>query len=463
MRRHGAGAIACNVETLIVTCLCCVVSTVVIFSALRPSVLGVTAHMGVSATPPKRVKLVTDQKVDPEHHDAVPMESPGEKIVGNQSDAARPPVVLKNDVYHPLFDGWVNRIYPSRGDFTRKGQCVAWRQTGDCDPDGAREPFFDRYCDVRISAGISGFCDCGGGVRKNLVSCSNRKSFVCEEVCSGLAPEVGGAAKEEEEEDDDEVVATAPAHKSDRDHKKKAVPCISWRQTKGCSPRGEREPEMDRPCWALVSDGMSGYCECTKKRRVALVGCSHFPFTCARMCDKTKPTEDVRRKVAHSHFVEDQEGTRDDSKFYAENDTIDERARRRTAPGADTLEQGLLKDVDSIRQARTEIDAKTAQIPIGRRTLSDEEVRQLDAIQVKSDALSAEVRRLFLDKDVHSPQGLAQQDAYIEQLLEEYKRKPRKKKEDVYPIDEKAFLFDPRSFPEKRWHRHVVNISQQPN
>ena len=111
MRRHGAGAIACNVETLIVTCLCCVVSTVVIFSALRPSTLGVTA-----------VKLVTDQKGDPEHR--VAAQSLRLKIVGNHS-SARPPVVLKNGVYHPLFDGWVNRIYPSRGDFARKGQCAA--------------------------------------------------------------------------------------------------------------------------------------------------------------------------------------------------------------------------------------------------------------------------------------------------------------------------------------------------
>ena len=39
-------------------------------------------------------------------------------------------------------------------------QCVAWRQTGGCDPRGVRESVFDRSCSADVPTGSSGFCEC---------------------------------------------------------------------------------------------------------------------------------------------------------------------------------------------------------------------------------------------------------------------------------------------------------------
>ena len=42
-------------------------------------------------------------------------------------------------------------------------QCVAWRQTGNCDGSGVREPQFDNFdCSARISTYKSGYCECVG-------------------------------------------------------------------------------------------------------------------------------------------------------------------------------------------------------------------------------------------------------------------------------------------------------------
>jgi hypothetical protein len=48
--------------------------------------------------------------------------------------------------------------------------CVAWRQTGHCDPHGAREAQYDKGCDVLIQAKWSGFCQCENGVTTHEVS-----------------------------------------------------------------------------------------------------------------------------------------------------------------------------------------------------------------------------------------------------------------------------------------------------
>ena len=67
-----------------------------------------------------------------------------------------------------------------------------------------------------------------------------------------------------------------------------------WRQTGGCTPDGEREPDGDKACDATVPRGASGYCECSGEAaeedggppavRVRQVGCDHAPFTCAPSC-----------------------------------------------------------------------------------------------------------------------------------------------------------------------------------
>ena len=38
-------------------------------------------------------------------------------------------------------------------------QCVAWRQTGDCSPDGPREPQNDKACNEHIPDGAAGYCE----------------------------------------------------------------------------------------------------------------------------------------------------------------------------------------------------------------------------------------------------------------------------------------------------------------
>jgi len=62
-------------------------------------------------------------------------------------------------------------------------KCTSWRQTSNCDPNGAREPKHDKSCDTIITRD-SGFCECEGGVDRQLSDCSG-KSFTCAEVCAG--------------------------------------------------------------------------------------------------------------------------------------------------------------------------------------------------------------------------------------------------------------------------------------
>jgi alpha-mannosidase len=62
-------------------------------------------------------------------------------------------------------------------------KCTSWRQTGNCDPNGPREPQNDKSCDTEITKG-SGYCECEGGVKRQLSDCSG-KSFTCAAVCVG--------------------------------------------------------------------------------------------------------------------------------------------------------------------------------------------------------------------------------------------------------------------------------------
>jgi alpha 1,2-mannosyltransferase len=41
--------------------------------------------------------------------------------------------------------------------------------------------------------------------------------------------------------------------------------CLGWRQTKNCTPHGDRELEKDRNCSTPIPDGVSGYCEIQHK------------------------------------------------------------------------------------------------------------------------------------------------------------------------------------------------------
>ncbi|EGZ19032.1 hypothetical protein PHYSODRAFT_346436 [Phytophthora sojae] len=51
------------------------------------------------------------------------------------------------------------RPYPSGEAAPRRLQCVAWRATGRCRPNGPREPQNDKKCSDFIVNGMSGFCE----------------------------------------------------------------------------------------------------------------------------------------------------------------------------------------------------------------------------------------------------------------------------------------------------------------
>jgi thiol-disulfide isomerase/thioredoxin len=60
--------------------------------------------------------------------------------------------------------------------------CVSWRQTGNCDAHGPREPQMDLACSFPIPSTSSGFCECEDGIEVGHVGCDH-ESFTCEEMC----------------------------------------------------------------------------------------------------------------------------------------------------------------------------------------------------------------------------------------------------------------------------------------
>uniref|UniRef100_K3XC26 Uncharacterized protein n=1 Tax=Globisporangium ultimum (strain ATCC 200006 / CBS 805.95 / DAOM BR144) TaxID=431595 RepID=K3XC26_GLOUD len=70
--------------------------------------------------------------------------------------------------------------------------------------------------------------------------------------------------------------------------------CLGWKQTAGCGPWGNREPEQDHACNQLVTGGVSGYCEMVdldtdEHFRVMQLNCSsvrdHVSFSCTNAAD----------------------------------------------------------------------------------------------------------------------------------------------------------------------------------
>eukprot|EP00667_Euglena_gracilis_P026699 EG_transcript_32371 len=60
-------------------------------------------------------------------------------------------------------------------------ECVAWRQTGACNPAGAREPESDLHCSKVVEQGLSGYCECANGVRVDF-TCDHGE-FTCQSKC----------------------------------------------------------------------------------------------------------------------------------------------------------------------------------------------------------------------------------------------------------------------------------------
>ena len=61
-------------------------------------------------------------------------------------------------------------------------ECVGWRQTGACDPNGPREPANDLSCESLVPTAASGYCECFGGRRANPSTCGH-SSFTCKQAC----------------------------------------------------------------------------------------------------------------------------------------------------------------------------------------------------------------------------------------------------------------------------------------
>ena len=145
-------------------------------------------------------------------------------------------------------------------------QCISWRQTGNCDPQGERESTQDLSCDAVVPQGASGYCECKGGRKEQLSTCEH-DSFTCENICSAATPPP--------------TPPTPPTLAPTQ--------CISWRQTGNCDPQGERESTQDLSCDAVVPQGASGYCECKGGRKEQLSTCEHDSFTCENICSAATP------------------------------------------------------------------------------------------------------------------------------------------------------------------------------
>ena len=71
----------------------------------------------------------------------------------------------------------------------RCSQCVKWRQTGECKPDGPRESGNDKPCSAKIDGG-SGFCECTDGRRTLKKKCTDDAGISCNEACSKFLPHI---------------------------------------------------------------------------------------------------------------------------------------------------------------------------------------------------------------------------------------------------------------------------------
>lgn len=132
-------------------------------------------------------------------------------------------------------------------------RCKSWRQTGGCRSDGPREKDGDKPCSQEIATGASGYCECANKRKARASTCDHRP-FRCVDECRVLA----------------------------------RYTCVAWRQTGNCDPAGEREPQADRPCNAVIDPGFSGHCECGGGRTIRKPGCQHGEhldsFRCEDLC-----------------------------------------------------------------------------------------------------------------------------------------------------------------------------------
>ena len=74
------------------------------------------------------------------------------------------------------------------------GDCIAFRQTGDCSSTGLRQPHGDKSCATTVPCVVgscpSGYCECRDGLIKGNVTCTagQHSAFTCSDVCTGRPP-----------------------------------------------------------------------------------------------------------------------------------------------------------------------------------------------------------------------------------------------------------------------------------
>eukprot|EP01062_Namystynia_karyoxenos_P033655 TRINITY_DN24741_c0_g1_i1.p1 TRINITY_DN24741_c0_g1~~TRINITY_DN24741_c0_g1_i1.p1 ORF type:complete len:847 (+),score=184.29 TRINITY_DN24741_c0_g1_i1:90-2630(+) len=66
-------------------------------------------------------------------------------------------------------------------------RCLAWRQTGGCNPNGPRESNRDQPCDATIAGSASGYCECSGGRHRAQSGCGHQP-LRCDQVCAAPPP-----------------------------------------------------------------------------------------------------------------------------------------------------------------------------------------------------------------------------------------------------------------------------------
>ena len=121
--------------------------------------------------------------------------------------------LLKVDRTYPKLDTWIVRcvaqdrrtkdnavtlLASRRLKESSNAECVAWRQTKSCDPDGELESDQDKTCNQIIPRGISGFCECTvpkANAAGNVIGASVPESAKSKEIFYTLLNQVKKASK----------------------------------------------------------------------------------------------------------------------------------------------------------------------------------------------------------------------------------------------------------------------------
>jgi hypothetical protein len=114
--------------------------------------------------------------------------------------------LLKLERGYPKLDTWLVRsvaqdrrthdhaaklLVSRRLSEARNAECVAWRQTTNCNPNGEREESSDKACSEHVPSGVSGYCEC----TVPSVGVSAPKELKSREIFTNLLEQVKYAAK----------------------------------------------------------------------------------------------------------------------------------------------------------------------------------------------------------------------------------------------------------------------------